>query len=146
MSQSLSWWDRLCLRWEFRRRSLRLGQKGERIARRFLRRNGMIILAQSMRNQFGEIDLVAADQNTVVFIEVKTRSSDVAGTPAEAVDPEKQRHMTQAALSYLRRHRLLEHRARFDVVTLIWSQNQSLPTIEHIADAFSPSGDFQLFS
>jgi putative endonuclease len=98
-----------------------------------------------MRNDFGEIDLIAVDKQTVVFVEVKTRSSDYAGDPTEAVDENKQRHMTTAALAFLRRHRLLEHRARFDVIALIWSDESRMPQIQHFENAFSPTGNFQMF-
>ena len=145
MAKTLNWWDQLWLRFEFRLQTLTLGQKGERVARRFLHRKGLKIVAHSMRNVYGEIDLIAVDQRTVVFVEVKTRSSNVAGEPAEAVDDKKQRHMTTAALTYLRKHRLLEHAARFDVVTLVWSDEQHFPQVEHIENAFSPVGDFQMF-
>ncbi len=145
MAKILNWWDQFWLRFEFRRRSLTLGQKGERVARRFLQRKGLKIVAHSMRNIYGEIDLIAVDKRTVVFVEVKTRSSNFAGEPAEAVDDKKQRHMTTAALTYLRKHRLLEHAARFDVVTLVWSDEQHFPQVEHIENAFSPVGDFQMF-
>ena len=145
MAKTLNWWDQFWLRFEFRRRSLTLGQKGERVARRFLQRKGLKIVAHSMRNIYGEIDLIAVDKRTLVFVEVKTRSSNFAGEPAEAVDDKKQRHMTTAALTYLRKHRLLEHAARFDVVTLVWSDEQHFPQVEHIENAFGPVGDFQMF-
>ena len=145
MSHTLNWWDQLWLKIEFRRRNLTLGQKGERVAKRFLQRRGLKIVAHSMRNIYGEIDLIAVDKRTVVFVEVKTRSSNFAGEPAEAVDANKQRHMTTAALTYLRRHRLLEHAARFDVVTLVWADDQRFPQVEHLENAFSPVGDFQMF-
>jgi putative endonuclease len=140
----LTWWDRLWLRFG-PGRSAKLGEKGEWAARRFLRRKGMAIVERSMRNAFGEIDLVAVDGRTVVFVEVKTRASDIAGEPAEAVDDDKQRRITSAALAYLRAHRLLNHAARFDVVTLIWSPDQAIPEIEHIENAFSPVGRNQMF-
>ena len=67
-------------------RSDSLGKRGEREAERFLLRQGMIIVARRYQDKFGEIDLIAVDGETIVFVEVKTRSSDHAGLPAEAVD------------------------------------------------------------
>lgn len=146
MAEQLNWWDRWRLGLAFRRGNPPLGRKGELVAQRFLRRRGMRIIEHSMRNAFGEIDLVAIDRRTVVFVEVKTRTSDYAGEPAEAVDDNKQRHMTAAALAFLRKHRLLEHAARFDVVTIVWSDAACIPAVEHIVNAFSPAGDYQMFS
>lgn len=143
----LNWWDRLVLRANRRGADWNLGRQGEQVASRFLRRKGMKIVAHSMRNALGEIDLVAVDRRTVVFVEVKTRSSNIAGEPGEAVDHNKQRRMTGAALAFLKSHRLLENPARFDVVTLIWSPEESIPQIEHIENAFEAAGpQFQMFS
>lgn len=139
------WWDRWCLRIASRLRPVSLGRRGERAAERFLRRQRMRIVERSMRNAYGEIDLVAIDGRTVVFVEVKTRSSNIAGEPAEAVDHQKQKRMTGAALAYLRAHHLLEHAARFDVVTLIWESDRAIPQIEHLENAFSPNESFHLF-
>lgn len=142
----LNWWDRLLLRATLRGRDFNLGRQGERVACRFLRRKGLKIVEQSMRNAYGEIDLIAVDQRTIVFVEVKTRSSDLAGDPVEAVDPQKQRRMTGAALAYLKAHHLLNCASRFDVVTLIWSSKDAIPQVEHIENAFESSGgDYQLF-
>ena len=129
-----------------RRTSLPLGQRGERAAARYLKRLGYIIVAQGYRDRIGEIDLVAVDDRTVVFVEVKTRRSHEAGHPAEAVHETKQRQLTRAALSYLRRHDLLEHQARFDVVAVTWPENSRQPAIEHFQNAFDAAGDWQLFS
>ena len=94
----------------------------------------------------GEIDIIAVDDRTVVFVEVKTRKSDDAGHPADAIDTAKQRRMTQAALAYLKSHRLLQNAARFDVVAITWPVDSSWPTIEHYRNAFSPTGAGQFFS
>ncbi|MCA9124013.1 MAG: YraN family protein [Planctomycetaceae bacterium] len=123
-----------------------LGLRGERAAARFLKRQGYIIVAQGERDRIGEIDLVAVDGKTVVFIEVKTRTSHDRGHPAEAVDAEKQRRLTRVALSYLRRHDLLEYNARFDVVAITWPTDQQRPTIEHFKNAFEAVGRGQMFS
>jgi putative endonuclease len=110
-----------------------LGDRGEREAARWLRRQGLRILVRGYRTPRGEIDLIARDGDTVVFIEVKTRR---AGEPAEAVTPEKQRRISLAALQFLKRHNLLEGRSRFDVVAVVWPEADRSPTIEHIPNAF----------
>ena len=109
-------------------------------------RLGYIILARGHKGQIGEIDLVAVDGRTVVFIEVKTRTSHDAGHPADAVDDAKQRRLTRLALSYLKRHDLLEHSARFDVVAVTWPAGKQKPTIEHFINAFEPVGFPGMFS
>lgn len=123
-----------------------LGQRGEEAAEKFLRKLGYIIVARGHRDRIGEIDLVAVDGRTVVFVEVKTRTSQDAGHPAEAVDEHKQRQLTRVALSYMKRHDLLECRARFDVVAITWPDRKGKPKIEHIKDAFEPIGVQGMFS
>lgn len=123
-----------------------LGQRGEAAAAKYLKRKGFIIVARSDRGRLGEIDLVAVHDRTVVFVEVKTRASHDTGHPADAVDDEKQRRLTRLALTYLKRHGLLEHPARFDVVAITWPESERKPTIEHFPNAFEPVGDWQMFS
>jgi putative endonuclease len=123
-----------------------LGQRGEAAAARFLKKKGYLVVAQSNRMRLGEIDLVAIDQRTIVFVEVKTRRTHDAGHPAEAVDQDKQRRLTRLALSYLKRHQLLEYRARFDVVAVTWAEDNREPLIEHFENAFEAVGQWQLFS
>jgi putative endonuclease len=122
-----------------------LGRRGEAAAARFLKRRGFIIVGRSERDMLGEMDLIAVDQRTVVFVEVKSRRSHQAGHPAEAVGDAKQRRLTRLALGYLKRHDLLEHRARFDVVAVTWPDGQPQPTIEHFLNAFTPVGRHQMF-
>ena len=90
----------------------------------------------------GEIDLIALDGNVIVFVEVKARRQ---GVPAEAVTTEKQRRLTLAALHFLKKHGLLEQRSRFDVVAIIWPEDDNPPQIEHIRDAFEAVGRGQMF-
>jgi putative endonuclease len=123
-----------------------LGRRGEDAAARFLRRLGYVIVARGQRDKIGEIDLIAVDGRTVVFVEVKTRTGDLKGTPAEAVDQDKQRRLTKLALAYMKRHDLLECKARFDVVAVTWPEKSRRPQIEHIKDAFESVGMEGLFS
>ncbi len=125
---------------------LPLGTRGEKAAARYLRRRGYRILAHSDRSKPGEIDLIAVDGRTIVFVEVKTRQSGEAGHPSEAVDDDKQRRLTRLALAYLKRHGLLEYPARFDVISVVWPEGQRTPTIEHFPNAFDAAGQWGLYS
>ena len=111
-------------------------------AARYLRRRGMRVVMRGYRTPWGEIDLIARDGDFLVFIEVKTRRR---GVPAEAVTPEKQRRLTLAALRFLRRRNLLEERCRFDVVAVIWPDDDRPPQIEHFRNAFEAVGQGQMF-
>jgi putative endonuclease len=97
-----------------------LGTDGERRAEAFLRAEKYTIVERNFRCPLGEIDLVALDHGTVVFVEVKTRTGAGHGTPLEAVDGRKQRQLQRAAQYYLATHRLLGRDARFDVVGVWW--------------------------
>ncbi len=123
-----------------------LGNRGERLAGRYLRRQGFKILARQHRSTFGEIDLIALDGATIVFVEVKTRRSKATGHPAEAITLAKQRQLTRTALAYLRRHERLESPTRFDVVAILWPEDGSPPRVEHFRSAFDPPGQGQMFS
>lgn len=123
-----------------------LGDKGERLAARYLRKQGMRILARNYRNQFGEIDLIALDGDQVVFVEVKTRKSNRFGEPVEAVGYAKQKKLTQLALGWLKKHRLLDRSARFDIVGIIWPEDSKQPELKHYRNAFDAVGNGQMFS
>ena len=123
-----------------------LGRRGETLAARHLKRLGYLIVAKGRRSDMGELDLVAVDGRTVVFVEVKTRRSDQAGAPAEAVTATKQRRLARLALAFLRRHDLLEHSSRFDVIAITWPLGRAKPILEHIQNAFEPPGKGQMFT
>lgn len=130
-----------------RLRAKPLGARGEDAAVRHLKRKGYRILARHVDSPLGELDIIAVDGRTIVFVEVKTRASTDAGTPAEAIDDRKERRMTQAALAYLKSNGLLNYSARFDVVAIIWPTNVRQPTnIEHFQNAFEASGRGQFYS
>jgi putative endonuclease len=123
-----------------------LGQRGEAAAARHLRRAGYKILARSDRFGPGELDLVMLDRDTIVFVEVKTRESQDAGHPSEAVDQLKQRKLTKLAVTFLKRHGLLDRPARFDVIAITWPAGRRSPTIEHIKNAFDAVGKWEFYS
>ena len=134
-----TWWAR-------RSRPKSLGERGELAAVRYLKRKGYYIVGRQIDLGVGELDIVAVDGHTVVFVEVKTRRSDAAGTPAEAVDDRRQQRMTRAALAYLKSHGLLNHSARFDIVAILWPEEARRPAIDHYQNSFSPVNVGQLFS
>ncbi len=95
-----------------------LGKTGEDLACTELERRGYAILARRYRSRFGEIDIVANHEETIVFVEVKARDGDEFGGGAAAVTPWKQRRIAQMAIDYLSRNRLHDRPCRFDVVTV----------------------------
>ena len=101
-----------------------LGAEGERAAEKFLRRQRYTIVARNYRCPSGEVDLIALDRSTVVFVEVKTRTQPGFGNPLEAVDARKQRQIQRAAQYYLTANRLHDRDARFDVVGVWWENGQ----------------------
>jgi putative endonuclease len=111
-----------------------LGEAGENLACAELQRRGYAILARRYRTRFGEIDIVARDGTTTVFVEVKSRLSDDFGGGVEAVTPWKQRRVTRMAIDYLARHGLHDRPCRFDVVTV--DLVDGLPQVEVYPDAF----------
>jgi len=113
-----------------------IGRDGEEIAAEYLRNNGYRIVEKNYKNRFGEIDIIAKDGNTVVFIEVKTRNTPSYGTPSSAVDSKKQQRMGKVAVTYLIKKRLTHHPVRFDVVSICDGK------IEVIRDAFELREDF----
>jgi len=95
-----------------------LGRRGERAAEKHLRRNGYRIVARNFRAAGAEIDLVAMDGETLVFVEVKTRRSRAAGAPEEAVDERKQKRIRRAAEVFAARYRADEMEMRFDIAAV----------------------------
>jgi len=140
------WIERLADWWQHRWTPKSLGRRGEQSAEKYLKRLGYRIVRRGQRSSAGEIDLIAVDDRTVVFVEVKTRASHDKGHPAEAVDRRKQERLTRLALGFLKRHGLLEHSSRFDVVAVTWPDDVRQPTIEHFKNAFEPIGRGQMFS
>jgi len=98
---------------------LLLGRKGERVACRFLIREGFDILARRFQARRGEVDLVALDRGILVFVEVKTRASRDFGDPSEFVDWRKQQSLRLAGEEFIARHDLGRYAYRFDVVAVI---------------------------
>jgi putative endonuclease len=115
-----------------------LGEIGENLACDELQRRGYVILARRYRRRGGEIDVVAADGATVVFVEVKTRAGSDFGSGAEAVTWRKRRRMVAVATDFLARERLTDRPCRFDVISVALGHDG--PIVEVYANAFDASG------
>lgn len=100
------------------REELPLGRRGERAAEKYLKRKGYRIVARNFRAAGAEIDLVAMDGETLVFVEVKTRRTRTSGAPEEAVDERKQIRMRRAAEAFSARYRAGDKELRFDIVAI----------------------------
>lgn len=135
-------------RWlaRLRPQSLPLGKRGECYAARYLRRLGYKIVAGGNRTRYGEVDLVAVDGETIVFVEVKTRRAGEWGDAAAAVDQAKQDRVVRSALAFLKEHHLLECAVRFDVVAIVWPEDASQPDLRHLQNAFEPADRWQMFT
>ena len=118
-----------------RRRSV--GRQGEAEAARFLRKQGFVILDQNVRSRLGEIDLVARDGSTLVFVEVKARRTGQGDPPESGVTPKKQARLGRLALGYLKAKGLGEVRCRFDVVAVSLDSEDRIAAIRHIPGAFT---------
>jgi putative endonuclease len=110
------------------------GKKSESIAAKHLKKNGYKILEQNYRTKLGEIDIIAKDKDTLVFVEVKARSSNRFGNPKWAVTPKKQIKISMVALLYIKSTKQSNVKARFDVVAI--SSAKDKPSIEVIKNAF----------
>ena len=107
-----------------------MGRAGEKKASEFLAQKGYKILSTNFKTHIGEIDIIAKDGESIVFVEVKTRSSEAFGTPGESVDIKKQEKYVKIAMEYLIRNNYQDKECRFDVVEIVNGQ------INHIIDAF----------
>jgi putative endonuclease len=115
-------------------RHQRYGEAGEALAARLLRKRGYTILATNYRTRLGEIDIIAREGDTIVFVEVKARRSLHFGNPKWAVTPQKRRKLSLAALCYLKAMGQSRSKARFDVVAIQSTAPQ--PEVEIIRNAF----------
>ena len=133
--------ERLCGSPGGRDRAHAAGLWGEGVAAKHMAGRGMKILGRRVRvGQREEIDLVARDGETLVFVEVKTRASEDFGRPISAVKPDQQRALSRAALRYMRRLRRKPDHFRFDVVEVVGSEGGDPPVVRHIPAAFPLAG------
>lgn len=115
--------------------NITFGARGENIAAAFLKGQKYAIVERNYRCKAGELDIVAREGNTLVFVEVKTRSNSSYGPPQLAVTRFKQRQISKAALTWLAQKKLQDVNARFDVIAIILRVHE-VPAIEHIKNAF----------
>ena len=109
-----------------------IGNQGEDAACAYLKKQGWKVLDRNVVRRGGEIDIIAEKKGVYAFIEVKTRSSNRYGTPAEAVDARKQRRIALVAMQYAAEKKLLDARLRFDVIEV------TPEGVRHIEGAFNP--------
>ncbi len=112
-----------------------LGKLGEKTALNYLIDNNYKVIARGFRLFRGEIDIIAYDQKTLVFVEVKTRRSPDYGSPEESVTPSKQRQIRKIAQGFLVKNNLKDVECRFDVISLSFDEKEGY-SIRHIKDAF----------
>jgi putative endonuclease len=105
------------------------GRTGEDLAAEYLKKNGYKILAINFRTKVGEIDIVAKERSQIVFVEVKTRSSHIFGTPAEAITPKKLHSLIQAGEYYLLKYKGLRN-YRIDAIEVLMTDGKA--NISHI--------------
>ena len=111
---------------------LQTGAWGEEVAANFLRKKGYVILERDWHSKHRDIDIIAQDGDTTVFVEVKTRRSRDFGDPLEAVDHQKRNNLRNAIQHYLNYRNITNY--RFDVISIVGTINCSNPDIEHIED------------
>jgi putative endonuclease len=126
-----SWWSN-----DDKPLHLRHGQLGERAAKQQLKRQGLKFLTANFRSPRGEIDLIFRDADCLVFVEVKTRSSEEWTRPASAVNAERRRRLTRAALDYLRLLRNPPAKVRFDIVEVLL-QDGAVREVRHLPNTFA---------
>ena len=112
-----------------------LGKKGEELAQQFLLELGYKIIETNWRHDKDEIDIIAMDQEELVVVEVKTRSTDFFGEPEESVGVQKEGFLIRATEAYLE-EKDLDIDSRFDIISIILNKRQQ--KIRHIKDAFYP--------
>jgi len=112
------------------------GQLGEQAAKRYLKKSGLKFLTANFRSERGEIDLVFRDHDCLVFIEVKTRSSEEWTRPAAAVDATRRRRLTRCGLDYLRLLKNPRVKVRFDIVEVLL-ENSAVGEIRHLPNSFA---------
>ncbi len=111
------------------------GQAGENLAQTYLLKQGYRILETNWRFGHLEVDIIALDNQTIVFVEVKTRGSSAFGQPSLAVNLQKQRNIIRAANSYVTRYNY-PYEVRFDIISIV--KNNEGNTLEHLKDAYTP--------
>ena len=121
---------------------LRRGELGERAAKRHLRKLGLKFLTANFRSERGEIDLIFRDQDCLVFVEVKSRSSEDWTRPAAAVNARKRQLLSQTALDYLKLLKNPKVKIRFDIVEVLLRDGE-VHEVRHLPNTFSLSQPYR---
>jgi putative endonuclease len=129
-------WAKGCFARPERPQHLLRGALGELAARKHLQRRGLKFLTANFRSARGEIDLIFRDQDCLVFVEVKTRSSEDWTRPAAAVDARKRRLLSQCGLDYLKLLKNPEVKMRFDIVEVLLKDGE-VSEVRHLPNTFS---------
>jgi putative endonuclease len=130
-------------RW-FRARTaphLETGRRGEAQAEKFLKKAGFKMIARNVRVGYDELDLIATQGDTLIFVEVKTRASEDFGRPVAAVNRAKRKKLSRAAMHFLKKRKLRPPYIRFDVVEVVGDK----PEIRHIQNAFQLEGGYRIW-
>ncbi len=112
------------------------GKQGEELAADFMQKAGYKVLFRNYFTSRGELDIIAGKKDSLVFVEVKTRTSEKFGRAAEAVTWTKRRHIISAALVFLQQEKTAYKNFRFDVIEVYMTKDGKLKEINHIAEAF----------
>jgi putative endonuclease len=116
-------------------RAMRLGQSGERLAADYLRKEGYEVVERNVRRPEGEIDLVALDKETLVFVEVKLRRPGGTGKATEALSEAKKRRMAELAVAYSAEHPDLPQSLRVDLIAIDLKVDGSVGSVQHVRSA-----------
>ena len=115
------------LREKLRRPEVPLGTRGEAYAARYLRKQGYKLIVRNRREKKGEIDLIVMDRTFLVFVEVRTRSSEDFMTPEASIRRDKRDMVRQTVRRLIRRHRTAGLRPRIDVIAILWPKGAREP-------------------
>ena len=118
-----------------------IGETGEHVACDYLKKKGYAVLCLNFRSKTGEIDIIARDKETIVFVEVKSRTSKDPINPVFAIDKRKRTRIEKTCMEYLKMQGLKKSDVRFDVILVIKASKNTWD-IEHIKGAFASSGRF----
>ena len=119
-----------------KKKRLEIGKQGEQIAQKYLRRKRYKLLETNFRCAVGEIDIIAKDQHVVVFVEVRTRTSDTFMPPYNTVRYSKKKQVKRVARFYISKHNLVNTQFRFDVIGITLDPQTDDYDIAHIPNAF----------
>ena len=114
-----------------RKNNLKLGNKGEKIAQKYLESKGYDFLEKNCQNKYGEIDLIMKQKENIVFVEVKTRTGERFGSPEDAVNKNKIRRLIKNSRAYIIKNGFSGASCRIDAVCVVLDENQKLKRINH---------------